>query len=1005
MRTLLRIGIALALLYATAPAGAQEQTGAIGGTATDASGAVLPGVEIEAASAGGTRLQATTDERGGYRFPRVPPGSYTVTAKLAGFNPAEVRNVNVALGDTVIASFQLEIGEISETISVIGEAGQVDVKSSATASTIAGEQLELLGQGRDFTAIVGAAAGASIEGFLGGISIDGASGSENRFIIDGLDTTHPQDGTSGQALTTDFVEEVQVKSAGYAAEHGGSTGGVISAITKSGTNKLRGSVGTYYGESGWDGEERITPYEQDPSLYRQFRKDDYTRIQPGFEIGGPIIADALWFYGAFQTTKIDFERQPDGDPATYEQSDERDYYTLNLKGNAGSELLYKISANVTEREVANALPAKDGSTPQGTPLGVGNKYPTENYSAYADYLPTANFFVSGRLGYFSTDQNTSGLSTSESRIHFRRGTYPDSASPLARPTGFTTVPAALFTGAEFDLWERKVGALEANLFANAAGSHAFKAGVQYEEISNDVINAEVGNYFEVAWNLSDRFGGGVRGTYGSVGVRRFGTIGKVASENLGFFVQDSWSVLPNLTLNLGVRTEKEDVPNYGHDQDPSLPELAWSFDYGDKLAPRLGFAWDVLSDQKVKVYGSWGTYYDISKFEMARGSFGGDRWIQYVYPIETLNWETFDDGCHVSTNAANDNPCPGLGTPQFVIDLRHPTDPSNPNFGGVDPDLQPMESEEIQLGVDYQISANSVIGARYVDKSLKVAIEDVGLRFYDADGNALEVYTTANPGLGVVQDLDGAGPIPVQERAKRDYQAIELSWNRRFADNWSAYVAYTRSELEGNYSGLASSDEFGRTDPNVSRAFDGPYYTVRGDGSSASGSLNTDRPDVIDAQFNYRFGWGTVVGVNQYYGSGTPISEVVDLLGVQFYPNGRGNKGRTDELTQTDLRLSHEFPIGNFGLELSVQVLNLFDEDTVLLIDNNHYRQDLCEFLAYCDEGSSASVYPWQPVNTDTAMAGADLNPFYLQPNTAASFVGSPYQAPRTIRAGLKFKF
>ena len=105
------------------------------------------------------------------------------------------------------------------------------------------------------------------------------------------------------------------------------------------------------------------------------------------------------------------------------------------------------------------------------------------------------------------------------------------------------------------------------------------------------------------------------------------TEGAADSKNLGFYVQDSWSVLPNLTLNIGVRTEKEEVPNYGAKVDPTLPKNAIEFNYGDKVAPRVGFAWDVMSDQKVKVYGSWGTYYDITKLEMPRGSFGGDKWL------------------------------------------------------------------------------------------------------------------------------------------------------------------------------------------------------------------------------------------------------------------------------------------------------------------------------------------------------------------------------------------
>ena len=283
MMKMLLVGLTSLAIAGSVPAKAQEQVGAIVGTIADASAAVLPGATVEAVSAGGTRLSATTNESGAYRFPRVPPGNYVVVAKLDGFNPAEVQNLSVRLGDTVTANVTLEVGAVSETISVVGEAGQVDVKSSATAASISGEDIELLPKPRDFTGVVAQAAGASNEGFLGGISIDGASGSENRFVIDGVDTTHPQDGTSGQNLVTDFVEEVQVKSAGYAAEYGGSVGGVISAVTKSGTNEFKGWVGLYYGDSGWNGSERADAVSVGPVPLSHLREgrhqDDRARLR------------------------------------------------------------------------------------------------------------------------------------------------------------------------------------------------------------------------------------------------------------------------------------------------------------------------------------------------------------------------------------------------------------------------------------------------------------------------------------------------------------------------------------------------------------------------------------------------------------------------------------------------------------------------------------------------------------------------------------------------------
>ena len=207
-------------------------------------------------------------------------------------------------------------------------------------------------------------------------------------------------------------------------------------------------------------------------------------------------------------------------------------------------------------------------------------------------------------------------------------------------------------------------------------------------------------------------------------MRRFGTFGNETSDNSAIFLQDSWAIGKNLTINLGVRAEAEAVPNYGHGQDPTLPAYFKKWDYADKVAPRFGFAWDVMGDQRLKVYGSYGTYYDIMKLEMPRGSFGGDRWIAYLYPLDTTNWSTLNAGCTIATNDPSINPCPALGIP-VTRDLRQPTDPSDP-VGGVDPDLQPMENREFQLGAEYQLNAVTVLGVRYVNKTLINTIEDVG---------------------------------------------------------------------------------------------------------------------------------------------------------------------------------------------------------------------------------------------------------------------------------------
>ena len=140
----------------------------------------------------------------------------------------------------------LELGGLTESVQITAESPLIDVKNSSAGQNINAAFIDRLPKGRDFSSLVTLAPGANQESRSGGISIDGASASENKWYIDGADTTNLRTGVSGKTLLTEFVEQVQVKSSGYAAEFGGSTGGVVNVITKSGTNLFHGDVGTYF---------------------------------------------------------------------------------------------------------------------------------------------------------------------------------------------------------------------------------------------------------------------------------------------------------------------------------------------------------------------------------------------------------------------------------------------------------------------------------------------------------------------------------------------------------------------------------------------------------------------------------------------------------------------------------------------------------------------------------------------------------------------------------------
>ncbi|MGQ0732609.1 MAG: hypothetical protein ACT4QD_03015 [Acidobacteriota bacterium] len=315
------------------------------------------------------------------------------------------------------------------------------------------------------------------------------------------------------------------------------------------------------------------------------------------------------------------------------------------------------------------------------------------------------------------------------------------------------------------------------------------------------------------------------------------------------------------------------------------------------------------------MFGSYGVFYDIFKLELPRGSFGGDKWLEYYYTLDTFDWPNL-------VNSANCPPaCPGRL-------LRGPVDFRHPSFGSdaIDPDLKPMKQKEATFGFDHQLNDVMAVGVHYVHKQIDRAIEDTGS--LDADSN--EIYIIANPGLGLARL---AAPGVALPKAVRDYDSVEVAFDKRLANNWYLRSSYLWSRLYGNYSGLSQSDENGRTSPNVGRLYDYPLMMFKDGGQPVLGRLPTDRPHQFKTQFIYQFNTGTGVGFNQYVASGLPVTREIGIyppntLPVQYL--GRLSDGRTPIYSQTDVYVQHEFRLGTNRLQLSLNVLNLFNQDTTI---------------------------------------------------------------------------
>jgi hypothetical protein len=465
------------------------------------------------------------------------------------------------------------------------------------------------------------------------------------------------------------------------------------------------------------------------------------------------------------------------------------------------------------------------------------------------------------------------------------------------------------------------------------GEHQFKVGSRYERLQNKVNSGAQEPTITLTWNNSYTAldGHTVRGTYGFYTVSKgVVTNGEVNSNNWSFWVQDSWTIHRNFTLNAGVRSEKESVPSYRGE----FPGI--EFGFADKIAPRIGFAYDIKGDSKWKAYGSYGKYYDITKLEMPRGSFGAEHWVQYMWTLDTLDWTSIN--CQEGPTG-----CPGTFIEQN--DRRHPANEADPDltayFGReqntLDPDLKPVASQEFTLGLDHELGRTMSAGVRYVHKELNRTIEDVGVLVPGVG----EVFFIANPGEGIAQQILPT-PAPAFPKAERTYDAVEFRLNKRFADRWSLIAGYTWSRLYGNYGGLASSDENGRTSPNVERYFDGQYLVMDDSGNVVYGLLPTDRPHYLKIQGTYDTPWGTNIGVFQQVMSGGPKSTTISLLGYSpVFVNGRGDLGRMPTTSQTDLALNHEFRFGGthrFGINLNID--NLFNQAGVLNITTTPYRNN-----------------------------------------------------------------
>ncbi len=789
-----RFSIVAALLLVLTPfAAAQSQTGTLQGEVKDEQGGALPGANVTLSGKTGNRT-AVSDASGVYRFLALLPGTYSVTAELAGFQGRRTENVQVSLGSTANIPFSLKVGALTDEITVTGEAPVIDTTSSATSNALSQDLLFNI-------PIRPTNAAVQLLNFTPGVNFGTAFGADsdtaNGLLLDGVDTRDPEGGSAWTFFAFNLVDEVQIQGLGAPAEYGSFTGVVVNTITKSGGNNFSGLFDAYYRNDSLESDNTTAeivaanPALAEPAITN--KEMDLTA-----QFSGPLVKDKLFFFVSAERYKLN--QDPTGPRTIRDEVSPR----LNAKltwqpgQNDTINLLFqKDEYNVIGRPgVAAALATDELTNREDAPEYVWGAHWTHLFGSSTVF--EAKF--TGWWGYFdlNPEVNVPG--------HFDAATGTPSDSQgwfFYADRGRNQINASVTHHAE------------------AFGRHDLKFGVEVERSKvrnrygyvNDIFYYDYSYYYEKGQYTAYDYGYDVESK----------------NQRESVFVQDSWKVNDRLTLNIGgrldwVRGYPTGVSAVGPNGDAKVYDTK-------NFAPRLGFAFDVTGDQKTVLKGSFSQYYE-GAFSLTYSSAipGTEDFILYA----------FDPG---------GDKCGPLGN-CFSEYARSPFVPYR-----VDPDIKHPRVDEFTVGIERALTKDfrlAVTGIYRKDKNLQGSVSPsarwIPTTVTTAQGNdpalsgiPIGVYTWANrdesetdlllTNPDAFQYLDPNGNVLGAARAYREYKGLMFVLDKRMSNRWLGRLSYVLSEANGTV------DNTGFNSYGSSSQFETPTWALVNDDGRLSNSI------------------------------------------------------------------------------------------------------------------------------------------------------------------------
>jgi len=876
MRSKSIVSLLVLLLFVSSLAIAQSrETGAIVGSVQDEENTPLPGVTV---TLSGPKLMGIrtviTDEKGEFRFPALPPGVYSVEAKLAGFATVVRENIRLTTTVRLTVDFTLKIAAVEEEVTVIAISPTVDVKSTETASiTLTDEVLRNIPYSQFTADLVNLAPGV-----IDDVAYGASSGTGISYQLDGVDVSDPYYGTPWVFLDHNILEEAKVMGIGLPPEYGAFTGVIFNTVTKSGGNVFSGHFETLF-----QGKKDDWPKNFWQAANNDKYVDDFPEVTPpqfalydfNAHVGGPILKDKLWFYAGAQYYR-EFDR-PTGFPEDRDYKQPRGFLklTAQVSGSTSFMSFFEYDAYNGTNRGGSATTSPDAVVGQDSPDYVGNFSLTHIFSSTTFMELKGSFFLGAFYLEPETGRNVNAhFDLNDNMLYYSSGYYYLTDRDRFQANASVTHYAEDFI----------------------QGDHDFKFGV---EVEHGRVSVDSGYTGPNAWYYIDYVGYGPFGYYYTGNYLAYEYVGKIEKTNyvrFEGFAQDQWKVSDRFNISLGARFTQ----NWG-----TIPKVGTVYK-NFRIAPRVGFTFDILGDKTTIFKAHYGQFTEAMYAYLHRRLNPDENYSDYVgyyWDVPSESWVEMFRSVHEQQY-------------ELADDIKHPY------------------MDQITLSIEREVFQDASFSMSYIWRKWRNIIGrvDTGTDYatttlYDPEDNTpYTLYYQTNPGNYhyIIKNIEQGDEGQILLDPYRKYWGLEFLFNKRFSNKWQLIASYVYGQATGTINNAGASDIGGydTSDPN---------FWFNGEGN-----LTYDPTHMLKIQGTYVLPLGIYASAYVRAITGQAWAREVrdrlpspDRRRVYYRTEPRGSEHYPLQKI-VDVRLEKTFMISEkYRLGVMLDIFNLLNDDTI----------------------------------------------------------------------------